>query len=75
MMMLPHAWADTAWESYKSRFMMPDGRIIDTGNGNVSHTEGQGFAMLLAVANNDRPAFDKLWQWTDKTLRNKDNGL
>ena len=75
MMMLPHAWADTAWESYKSRFMMPDGRIIDTGNGNVSHTEGQGFAMLLAVANNDRPAFDKLWQWTDKTLRNKENGL
>lgn len=54
VMMLPHAWADTAWESYKSRFMMPDGRIIDTGNGNVSHTEGQGFAMLLAVANNDR---------------------
>jgi endoglucanase len=50
VMMLPHAWADTAWESYKSRFMMPDGRIIDTGNGNVSHTEGQGFAMLLAVA-------------------------
>ena len=46
VMMLPHAWADTAWESYKSRFMMPDGRIIDTGNGNVSHTEGQGFAML-----------------------------
>ncbi|MGM1325019.1 glycosyl hydrolase family 8, partial [Klebsiella michiganensis] len=42
VMMLPHAWADTAWESYKSRFMMPDGRIIDTGNGNVSHTEGQG---------------------------------
>ena len=75
VMMLPHAWADTAWESYKSRFMMPDGRIIDTGNGNVSHTEGQGFAMLLAVGNNDRPAFDKLWQWTDKTLRNKENGL
>lgn len=75
VMMLPHAWADTAWESYKSRFMMPDGRIVDTGNGNVSHTEGQGFAMLLAVANDDRPAFDKLWQWTDKTLRNKDNGL
>ncbi len=40
------AWADTAWERYKARFMMPDGRIIDTANGNVSHTEGQGFAML-----------------------------
>jgi endoglucanase len=27
--------AGQAWESYKSRFLMPDGRIIDTGNGNV----------------------------------------
>ncbi|CTQ00749.1 exported hypothetical protein [Klebsiella variicola] len=75
VMLVPRAWADTAWERYKARFMMSDGRIIDTANGNVSHTEGQGFAMLLAVANNDRPAFDKLWQWTDSTLRDKSNGL
>ena len=54
MVLLPRAWADTAWESYKSRFMMADGRIVDTGNGNVSHTEGQGFAMLLAVAKKGR---------------------
>ncbi len=75
VMLVPRAWADTAWERYKARFMMPDGRIIDTANGNVSHTEGRGFAMLPAVANNDRPAFDKLWQWTDSTLRDKSNGL
>jgi endoglucanase len=37
-------------------FHMPDGRIIDTGNGNVSHTEGQGFAMLMAVENEDNAA-------------------
>ena len=64
-----------AWESYKSRFVMPDGRVVDTGNGNVSHTEGQGFAMLIAVSLNDRQTFDKLWQWTNATLKNKDNGL
>ncbi len=64
-----------AWESYKSRFVMPDGRVVDTGNGNVSHTEGQGFAMLMAVSLNDRQTFDKLWQWTNTTLKNKDNGL
>jgi len=75
VMLVPRAWADTAWERYKARFMMPDGRIIDTANGNVSHTEGQGFAMLLAVANNDRPAFDKLWQWTDSTQRDKPQRL
>lgn len=67
--------ASTAWESYKARFMMPDGRIVDTANGNISHTEGQGFAMLMAVSNNDKAAFDTIWQWTNNTLRNRDTGL
>ena len=71
----PFSQAGQAWESYKARFLMPDGRIVDTGNGNVSHTEGQGFAMLMAVASDDKPAFDKLWQWTNSTLKNKENGL
>lgn len=71
----PFSCAGQAWEQYKARFYMPDGRIVDTGNGSVSHTEGQGFAMLMAVANNDKATFDKLWQWTDRTLKNKDNGL
>lgn len=64
-----------AWDTYKSRFIQPDGRVVDTGNGNVSHTEGQGFAMLMAVSLNDRQTFDTLWQWTNTTLKNKDNGL
>ena len=69
------AQASTAWDTYKSRFLMSDGRIVDTGNKNVSHTEGQGFAMLMAVANDDRASFDKMWAWTQKTLKNKENGL
>ncbi|QLR45176.1 endoglucanase [Enterobacter sp. RHBSTW-00994] len=71
----PFSQAGQAWESYKARFFMPDGRIVDTGNGSVSHTEGQGFAMLMAVENDDKATFDKLWQWTNSTLKNKDNGL
>nr|WP_260441463.1 glycosyl hydrolase family 8 [Serratia fonticola] len=63
------------WTQYKQRFLLPDGRIIDTGNNNISHTEGQGFAMLLAVYNNDLPTFDKIWQWTNATLYRKDIGL
>lgn len=74
MCMSAHALAD-GWSSYKSRFLQPDGRIIDTANHNVSHTEGQGYGMLLAVANHDRPTFDLLWQWTRTHLRNADNGL
>ncbi|WP_227318628.1 glycosyl hydrolase family 8 [Cedecea davisae] len=69
------AKAAAEWDSYKSRFLMADGRIIDTGNNNVSHTEGQGFAMMMAVSNNDRASFDKIWNWTNTTLRNPKNGL
>lgn len=69
------AKAAAEWDSYKSRFLMADGRIIDTGNNNVSHTEGQGFAMMMAVSNDDRASFDKIWKWTNTTLRNPKNGL
>lgn len=69
------AHAASEWDTYKSRFLMSDGRIIDTGNNSVSHTEGQGFAMMMAVENNDRASFDKIWGWTNATLRNPKNGL
>jgi len=57
------------------RFFQPDGRIVDTGNGGVSHTEGQGFAMLVAEARADREAFDRLWTWTRGTLMRADVAL
>ncbi|ACZ78883.1 Cellulase [Dickeya parazeae Ech586] len=69
------ATAATGWETYKSHFMTPDGRIQDTGNKNVSHTEGQGFAMLMAVHYGDRAAFDSLWNWTQSHLRDTSSGL
>jgi endoglucanase len=56
------------WLNYKSRFVTEQGRVIDTGNNFVSHSEGQGYAMLLAVAANDRPVFDLIWGWTRANL-------
>jgi endoglucanase len=61
-----------SWEIYKQRFVTADGRVIDTGNGNVSHTEGQSYAMVLATAYNDRATFDRVWKWTRDTLRRPD---
>lgn len=69
------AVASDGWSSFKTQFMTSEGRIQDTGNKNISHTEGQGYAMLMAVWYNDRPTFDKLWSWTNTTLKNPDNGL
>lgn len=63
------------WQSYKQRFVSPDGRVIDTGNGNVSHSEGQGFGMILAFAAEDRAAFASMWSWTKTHLSRTDTGL
>lgn len=57
-----------AWAVYKSRFITAQGRIIDTANGNISHSEGQGYGMLLAVAANDRRVFRQIWGWTRANL-------
>ncbi|HEY1798099.1 MAG TPA: glycosyl hydrolase family 8 [Stellaceae bacterium] len=52
------------WGVYRDRFVTGDGRVIDTGNKSVSHTEGQGWAMLFAEVADDRGAFDNIWGWT-----------
>ncbi len=60
------------WASYKARFFKPEGRIADSGNGGISHSESQGYGMIFATAHNDRKTFDALWAWTQKTLKRSD---
>ena len=62
------------WRAWCSRFL-DSGRVVDTGNRGVSHTEGQGYGLLLAVAADDVAIFDDLWAWTDKNLPLRDDGL
>jgi endo-1,4-beta-D-glucanase Y len=63
------------WSAYKARFVTEAGRVVDTGNGGVSHSEGQGYGMLFAVAANDRVAFDRIWGWTRANLMVRDDQL
>ena len=63
------------WDAFKARFMTAEGRIVDTGNGDRSHSEGQGFAMVLATAFDDPGAFLALWRWTRTTLQVRDDAL
>lgn len=65
----------TSWRQWKSAFLQPDGRVIDTGNGGISHTEGQGTAMLAALRMDDREVFARVWRWTRETLADSDTGL
>lgn len=52
------------WADWFSRFLRPSGRVVDTASKDASHSEGQGYGMLLAVAAGDRAAFERIWRWT-----------
>ncbi len=60
------------WATFKRRFIQDPGRVVDTGNNGVSHSESQGWGMLFAEFHDDRPTFDRLWTWTAATLRRPD---
>lgn len=66
---------DALWQSYKARFITDQGRVVDTANGNMSHSEGQGYGMLLALAANDRVAFERIWAWTRANLAVRNDAL
>jgi len=63
------------WANYKQLYISTDGRVIDTGNQNISHSEGQGTGMLLANAYHDQATFQKLWGWTQKNLQIRQDKL
>ena len=63
------------WSDYKARHVTPDGRVVDDANGGVSHSEGQGFGMLLAVGAGDQDTFGRLWNWTARELYRRPDGL
>lgn len=66
-------WLVSAWQAYQQRFVV-DGRVIDDANG-ISHSEGQGYAMLIAVRAGDRAGFAAVWDWTARALMVREDGL
>lgn len=63
------------WLSFRSRFVQPDGRVIDTANGGQSHSEGQGWGMLFAARFGDRETFQKISDWRRRVLRRPNDAL
>jgi len=60
------------WAQFKRSFLDATGRVVDTGNRGISHSEGQGYGMVMAFFSDDRPAFESLWNWTRTTLARPD---
>ena len=72
----PNSIASTPdWEVFKQQFISADGRVSDNGNNNITHTEGQGMAMLMAIQSDDRSVFDNIWNWTRGNLQVREDKL
>jgi endo-1,4-beta-D-glucanase Y len=63
------------WNLYKARFLDPAGRIVDNANGNISHSEGQGYGLLLSYLADDRGDFDRIWSFTRTEMLVRNDGL
>ena len=68
------AFGQSDWTQFKSAYI-ENGRVIDKGQNDISHTEGQGMALLLAVQNNDPATFSQVWNWTKSNLQVRDDKL
>ncbi len=63
------------WAAFRDRFVMEDGRVVDDGNGGISHSEGQGYGLLLAFSAGDRGTFERMFDFTRNQLLIRDDGL
>jgi len=64
-----------AWSEFKQQFMTVDGRILDNGNNDISHSESQGYGLLFAVYFDDDEAFETIWKWTQQQLQVRNDYL
>jgi endoglucanase len=63
------------WAVYQRAFVAADGRVRDPKQNAASHSEGQGYGLLLAWMHDDRPAFDRILKWTVDNLQVRRDAL
>jgi len=64
-----------SWQAYQQQFITFDGRVIDYFQQSTSHSEGQGYGLLIAVLHHDRICFDRILQWTEANLQVRKDAL
>jgi endoglucanase len=59
-------------KAFLTRYLGPDGRVVRRDQGGDTVSEGQAYAMLLAVAVGSERQFDQAWQWERAMLQRPD---
>lgn len=67
--------ARSAADRFLDRYLEPDGRVVRRDQGGDTVSEGQAYAMLLAVATGDRRRFELAWSWARTHLQREDGLL
>jgi endoglucanase len=62
------------FQRYVDTFITDDGRVKEPSANDRTTSEGQAYALVLALAANDRPLFERLLTWTGNNLAGGDLG-
>jgi hypothetical protein len=62
-------------KTFFDRYVTKGGRVVRTDQGGDTVSEGQAYALLLAVATADRERFTTVWRWTKGNLQRPDGLL
>jgi endo-1,4-beta-D-glucanase Y len=65
----PDRLPEQDWEQFRGHYIRPEGRLVDPIQNEITHSEGQGIALILATHYNDRATFDRVWEWTKSHLQ------
>jgi endoglucanase len=68
----PQPLARTDSIAFLQRYLAPDGRVVRHDQGGDTVSEGQAYAMLLAVATGQAGPFADAWRWDQANLQQSD---
>jgi endoglucanase len=63
------------WQRFRQRFIASEGRMIDHERQGITHSDAQGYGLLLAAAARDRATFDRIADFTLREMRTRADGL
>ena len=70
----PEQVAEQSAEGFFEKYVEHTGRVVRRDQGGDTVSEGQAYALLLAVALRDQERFERVWRWTRDHLQ-RDDGL
>jgi endoglucanase len=71
----PEERASAAARRFLDEYLEADGRVVRRDEAGDTVSEGQAYAMLLAVAVGEREPFDRAWGWASSNLQRPDGLL